>query len=104
MCRWLIRQDRPDGGILSFAGTPAFQARWSLIADPPPPPTESLHEQNPTDEDARGYWFRTGEDDDDIIILFNELRWQDAPPEPERAQRLMAKAVCEINDMIGERF
>lgn len=101
MRTWQIRQDCPIGGVLHFAGQHAFQARWSLDADPP---SENLLEQDLTTENQGRYWFRTGEDDDDIIIHFDEFRWQSTPPGPQRLRKLMKKAVNEINQMIGERF
>jgi hypothetical protein len=97
MRSWLIRQDRPNGGVLSFAGDPAFEAHWMLSEDPP---TENAPQQGPDER----YWFRTGDDDDDLIVQFFNLHWEDTPPKPALARRLMAKAVIEINQMIGERF
>lgn len=104
MRRWLIRQNHPNGGILSFAGTPAFEAHWMLSADPPTADPSS--EETPPQEaaDNQPYWFRTGEDDDDLIVQFFNLQWRDTPPEPRLAHRLMANAVKEINEIIGERF
>lgn len=131
---WLIRQDRPNGGVLSFAGDPAFEAHWLLSADPPStdslepdssmadsskadcsradcskagePSTDSPEgeaDQQSSANDER-YWFRTGEDEDDLIVQFFNLHWQDAPPDPALARRLMSRAVSELNEVIGERF
>lgn len=110
MRMWLIRQDRPNGGILSFAGEHAFQARWSFSADPPSGDLpQDLSRQDSTrandiGTDNASYWFRTGEDDDDIVIRFEQLCWQDAPPRPKRVRRLIKNAVNEINQQVGERF
>jgi hypothetical protein len=101
MRKWLIRQDRPNGGILSFVGKPAFQAHWTLSADPP---TEDLPEQSTNAADKTNYWFRTGDDEDDIVVQFSDLQWQGTPPAPERVQRLMASAVSQIDRQVGERF
>ncbi|MBK1649899.1 hypothetical protein [Rhabdochromatium marinum] len=101
MYKWLIKQDRPNGGILSFAGTHAFETQWILSADPPI--TDSPQATSAPQEDDH-YWFRTGDDDDDIVVEFYNLHWHKAPPDPKRAARLLAHAVNAINAQTGERF
>ncbi len=101
MRKWLIRQDHPSGGMLSFVGKPAFRAHWALSADPP---TEFTAQPELATGEDQSYWFRTGEGEDDIVVQFSELHWQDSPPEPERLRRLMAQAVNLIDKRIGERF
>ncbi|WPL15402.1 hypothetical protein Thiowin_00298 [Thiorhodovibrio winogradskyi] len=100
MRTWFIKQDHPNGGVLSFIGNPAFEADWMLCADPPTEDTQPLNSH----VNEESCWFRTDEDDDHLIVQLFNLRWQNTPPRPEYARKLLAKAVNEINENIGERF
>lgn len=98
MRQWLIRQDRPDGGIVCFDGTPAFRAQWTLNADAP----KRTATQHPRGETS--WWVRTGDDEDDIVVQFFNIDWQAPPPSPEEVQSLIASAAKEIDEQVGERF